>query len=105
MFNGSQQDLTIKTHKQAEIFIDDRFVGKGYATRQVQRDETHSVKVVLGDCSQTFTTQAEFNKTTLLGLLVDVGLFSIPTDFITGAAWNIYPDKIKILPTCKDRES
>jgi hypothetical protein len=100
MFSGSQQDLTIKTHKEAEVFINDRFVGTGYVSRSVARDETHKVQVVMGECQQTFTTEARFNKLTLLGLLLDAGLISIPTDFITGSAWSVYPDKIKMLPKC-----
>jgi hypothetical protein len=105
MFSGSQQDLTIKTHNQAEIFINDRFVGTGYVSRPVARDQAHKVQVVLGKCQQTFTTQAKFNKLTLLGLFLDAGLFSIPTDFMTGAAWRVYPDKIKMQPSCNEKTS
>jgi hypothetical protein len=105
MFSGSQQDLTIKTHNQAEIFINDRFVGTGYVSRPVARDQAHKVQVVLGKCQQTFPTQAKFNKLTLLGLFLDAGLFSIPTDFMTGAAWRVYPDKIKMQPSCNEKTS
>ena len=100
MLNGTEQDLTIKTHDQAEIFIDNRFVGKGYTKRKVSRDQAHEVRVVKGDCQQTFTTQSTFNKTTLLGLFIDAGLISIPSDFISGAAWNVHPNKIKLMPNC-----
>lgn len=100
MFSGSEQALTIKTHKDAEIFINERFVGSGYASRPVKRDQAHDIKVVLGECQQTFTTEARFNKLSLLGLLLDAGLISIPTDFITGAAWHVYPNKIKMMPKC-----
>lgn len=106
MLNGSQQDLTVKTHDQAEIFIDNRFVGKGYITKKVRRDQNHEVKVVRNDCQKTFTTQSQFNKTTLLGLFIDLGLISMPTDFISGAAWSIHPNKIKLMINCnEDKES
>ncbi len=105
MFSGSEQALTIKTHKEAEIFINNRFVGSGYVSRDVERDQAHDIKVVLGECEQSFTTEAKFNKLSLLGLLLDAGLFSIPTDFITGAAWRVYPDKIKMMPKCKSPNS
>jgi hypothetical protein len=101
ILNGDQQDLSIKTHDNAEIFIDDRYVGTGYVSRSVNRDQAHEVRVELGDCRQTFTTEARFNYTALLGLIIDAGLITIPTDFVSGAAWNVYPDKIKILPTCQ----
>jgi hypothetical protein len=57
--------------------------------------------VELGECTQSFTTQARFNYTSLLGLVMDAGLISLPTDFITGAAWEVYPDKIKMQPSCE----
>jgi uncharacterized protein YceK len=101
MLNGDQQNLTIKTHAQAEIFINDRYVGTGTATRAVARDQAHDIRVELGQCSQSFTTQARFNYTSLLGLVMDAGLISLPTDFITGAAWEVYPDKIKMQPSCE----
>jgi hypothetical protein len=101
MLSGHQQDLTIKTHKLAEIFINDRYVGTGYATKSVARDQAHNVRVKMGECTRVFTTQARFNSTSLLGLVIDAGLISIPIDFITGAAWKVYPDKIKMQPICK----
>jgi hypothetical protein len=101
MLNGDQQDLTIKTHAQAEIFINDRYVGTGSATKEVARDKAHDIRVELGECIQSFTTQARFNYTSLLGLVMDAGLISLPTDFVTGAAWEVYPDKIKMQPSCE----
>jgi len=102
LFNGSEQQVSIKTHKNAEIFIDDRFSGKGYAQKPLKRDESHVIRVVLGDCEQTYITQAKFNRTSLLGLFLDAGLISIPVDFITGAAWDVYPDRFIMQPECMD---
>lgn len=103
MFNGSEQTLTIKTHEKSEIFINDRFSGVGYASKKVSRDQSHTIKIVSEDCEQTYTTQSEFNTTALLGILIDLGLFSIPADFISGAAWNISPNKIRVLPDCESK--
>lgn len=100
LFNGSQQQVSIKTHVQAEIYIDDRFSGKGYAQKPLQRDESHVIRVALGDCEQTYITQARFNRTSLLGLFLDAGLISIPVDFMTGAAWDVYPDRFIMQPEC-----
>ena len=100
MFNGAEQQVSIKTHPDAEIYIDDRFAGNGYAQRMLTRDTTHVIRVSQGSCEQTYITQARFNKTSLLGLFVDAGLISIPVDFVTGAAWNIYPDRFIMQPEC-----
>ena len=100
MFNGSEQEINIKTHPSAEIYIDDRFAGNGYTRKKLTRDEAHVIRVELGECQQTYTTKAKFNKTSLLGIFVDLGLVSIPVDFITGAAWDIYPDRFIMQPEC-----
>ena len=101
MFNGNQQVVTIKTDKDTEIFIDERYVGKGYSKRSLTRDEPHVLRVEQGNCSQSITTQARFNKVSLLGFLLDLGLVSLPVDFMSGAAWNIYPNKVQMTAICQ----
>ncbi|MFY0700315.1 MAG: hypothetical protein JXR04_05800 [Bermanella sp.] len=100
MFNGSEQQVSIKTHPDAEIYIDDRFAGNGYSQKMLRRDTSHTIRVSKGGCEQTYITQARFNKTSLLGLFVDAGLISIPVDFVTGAAWDVYPDRFVMQPDC-----
>ncbi len=100
MFSGSEQQVTIKTSNNSEIFIDGRYVGKGYSKRNLSRDEFHVISVSQGNCKNSLTTQARFNKMSLLGFLVDLGLVSMPVDFLTGAAWNIYPNKIELQALC-----
>jgi len=105
LFNGNKQALTIKTNSDAEIFIDDRFAGTGTTIRKVSRDQTHTIRVELGSCQNSYQTQAEFNKISLLGLFVDVGLVSIPVDFLSGAAWKIHPSKLYLPLTCQETEA
>jgi len=102
MLNGQQQVVTIKTDKDTEIFIDDRYVGKGYSKRSLSRDEPHVLRVEQGNCSHSITTQARFNKMSLLGFVLDLGLVSLPVDFMSGAAWNIYPNKVQMKAICPD---
>lgn len=100
MIHGQQQNIHVKSHDDATIYIDGRFAGQGTAQRKVSRDEVHSIVVEHNNCQIQYDTQSRFNKTSLLGLLLDVGLISIPTDFLTGAAWQIHPSKIKLIPEC-----
>ena len=100
MFNGSEQEINIKTHPNAEIYIDDRFAGNGQTRKKLARDQAHIIRVEMGECQQTYTTKAQFNKTSLLGVFVDLGLISIPIDFMTGAAWDIHPDRFIMQPEC-----
>jgi len=105
MFNGNQQQVSIKTHPDAEIFIDNRYAGNGQTQKWLNRDSTHVIRVTQGECEQSYTTQARFNKTSLLGLFLDLGLISIPVDFITGAAWDIYPNRFIMQPECMTQTS
>ena len=90
MLNGDHQIVTVKTEKDTEIFVDGRYAGKGYAKVKRPRDEQHKVRVSKSGCEdKSIITQPDFNETSLLGIFVDLGLVSIPTDFMTGAAWNI----------------
>ncbi len=100
--NGSQQQVTIKTGKNTEIYINGRYAGKGYSSKKLARDQTHKIELALGDCRKTVTTQARFNKMSLLGLFIDAGLVSIPVDFMSGAAWSIYPNNIQAQPNCNE---
>lgn len=101
MLNGDHQVVTVKTEPDTEIFINDRYMGKGYAKQKLLRDKQHQVRVAKAGCKErTLTTQPDFNETSLLGLMIDLGLISIPTDFLTGAAWDIEPSQIQLVADC-----
>jgi hypothetical protein len=50
LFNGSEQQVSIKTHPDAEIYIDDRFAGNGYSQKMLKRDTSHTIRVSKGSC-------------------------------------------------------
>lgn len=101
MFNGQQQLVTVKAPKDAKIYINDRYAGKGYSKRNLARDEIHTLRIELTNCQLDLTTQSQFNKTSLLGLMVDLGLVSIPVDFLSGAAWKITPSEFRVTDQCQ----
>lgn len=101
MLSGSEQTIVIKTTEGTEVFINDRYAGTGYVKRKVSRDQSHVIRVQNKECARSITTQAKFNKMSLLGFMIDAGLISIPTDFATGAAWQVYPSKIQLNPECE----
>ena len=99
--NGDHQIVTVKTEKDAEIFVDGVYAGKGYAKLKLPRDVQHKVRVSKEGCEDaTLVTQPNFNETSLLGVFVDFGLVSVPTDFMTGAAWDIEPSDMTLTANC-----
>lgn len=100
ILNGDHQQLTIRTQAGSEIFVDNTFAGIGVAKVSVARDELHTIEVKKDGCHASMQTQAGFNKTSLLGLFIAAGLITIPIDFSTGAAWQVEPSDIKLVPEC-----
>lgn len=105
LLNGQEQAITIKSHQKADIYIDGEYAGTGLTTRSVSRDERHLIQVKLNSCETEFKTDAQFNRMSLLGLLVDAGLFSIPIDFFTGAAWSVTPSKVHVPLDCESSQN
>ena len=63
MLNGEHQVITVKTEPDTEIFINDRYAGKGFAKQKLPRDKQHTVKVVKEGCEDNgLITQPDFNK-------------------------------------------
>lgn len=101
MLNGDHQIVTVKTEQDTEIFVDGVYAGKGYTKLKLPRDVQHEVRVSKEGCEDaTLVTQPNFNETSLLGVFVDFGLVSIPTDFMTGAAWDIEPSDMTLAANC-----
>lgn len=103
LFNGTSEAVHISTHPEAEIYIDGQFLGTGQRTLKLTRSKYHEIRVVKETCEQRFVTQRSFNKTALFGLFMDFGLFSLPIDFSTGAAWNIVPNQLHMQPECMNQ--
>lgn len=47
-------------------------------------------------------TSDAFDLVSLMGVLFDYGLISIPTDLISGAAWKLEPNIYTVTPVCAD---
>lgn len=92
MFHGSTDKIAVQTSDpDAEIFVDNRPVGKGSAIFSHRKKDLGStiISVRKEGCqpSQTYIT-GSFDATTLLGLFIDGGLISIlMVDGLATGAW------------------
>lgn len=100
IINGDRQQITIRSSAGSDIFVDNTFAGIGVAKVSVARDALHTIEVKKDGCAQELHTEAKFNKTSLIGLFIAAGLITIPIDFSTGAAWQVEPSDIKLVPEC-----
>jgi hypothetical protein len=61
-----------------------------------------TVKVGKKGCKDTVSPVSNtFDATSLLGILIDFGLISIPVDLISGAAWKFNPKMYTVTPICE----
>ncbi len=100
---GTQDTITVNSlEKDTLIYIDG--VKRGYddAIAQVKRGETHTIKVTKAGCEDlVIHTGESFDPTTLLGILIDFGVITIPIDLISGAAWKTEPTIYTVTPVCQ----
>ncbi|WNC73101.1 hypothetical protein RGQ13_03700 [Thalassotalea psychrophila] len=107
IINGTSDNITITSVEPGtRIYVDGVKRGIDDALVQIDRGETHTIKVVKKGCEPVIIeTGDKFDATSLLGILLDWGVISIPVDLISGAAWKAYPTIYTVSPICEAEES
>lgn len=102
VLHGTQDVVYVNSLESGtRISIDGTPRGKDSAMAQIKRGEPHRITVSKPGCEDAtqFTTDA-FDAISLLGILFDFGIISIPTDLISGAAWKVEPSIYTVTPLC-----
>lgn len=83
------------------LYVNNNPRGKDNAMAEVKRGETHKLKASKKGCKDvSLETTEKFDPTTLLGILIDFGIISIPVDLVSGAAWKTEPKTYTLTPIC-----
>ncbi len=100
---GTQDTITVNSlEKGTLIYVDGVKRGFDDAIAQVKRGDTHTIKVTKKGCEDLVVQTGEsFDPTTLLGILIDFGIITIPVDLISGAAWKTEPTIYTVTPICQ----
>lgn len=103
IIHGSHDTLHVNALEEGTtIYIDGSPRGKNSAMAEVKRGKTHVIRATKKGCSDvSIETTEKFYPTTLLGILLDFGIISIPVDLISGAAWKAAPKTYTITPICE----
>ena len=91
MFNGSTQQIAIRSNQpEAELYVNEAFVGKGNTVTTFKKKEDYLITARLEGCNAvTVPATKSFDAITLLGILIDLGLISIlVVDGAGTGAWN-----------------
>ncbi len=104
--NGGNEHLTFSSQEEkTKIFVNGQFAGHDAATLQLPRGKKHAVIAKKEGCSTTtLTTDYSFQwgKSLFLNVLIDFGIFSIPMDLATGAAWQSNQLIYEVTPSCSN---
>jgi len=103
VIKGTQDTITVNSlEKGTSIYIDGVQRGVNDALAQVKKGKTHTIKVTKEGCQAVIIQTGEaFDATSLLGVLIDFGVITIPVDLISGAAWKVEPTIYTVTPICK----
>jgi hypothetical protein len=102
IIKGTSDRISVNSlSEDTVLYVDGAARGKGSISVDVKRGKPHDLTAKKKGCQDvTVRTTDRFDATSLLGILIDFGLISIPIDLISGAAWKIEPTSYTIDPIC-----
>jgi len=105
IIHGTTDTITVNSlDPQATIYVDGAARGVGVAQIDVKRGKKHAIWAVKdGHQSSIVETGESFDPTTLLGILIDFGIITIPIDLISGAAWRVEPTTYTVTPVVHEQ--
>jgi hypothetical protein len=103
IIHGTSDQITLNSlEKDTTIYVDGTPRGRDNATVDVKRGNKHTIRATKKGCQDiSAETVEKFDATSLLGILIDFGIITIPIDLISGAAWKTEPTTYTISPICK----
>ena len=102
IMRGTSDTITITSLEEGTvIYVDDIPRGKNQAMAEVSRGEEHTIKATKEGCqTMVLQTGKKFDMTSLLGILIDWEIITIPVDLVSGAAWKTHPKIYTLTPIC-----
>lgn len=102
IIKGSSDKITVTSlEKDTVIWVDGAPRGRDAVTVDVKKGKPVALKASKPGCQDiSIETTESFDPTSLLGILIDFGIFSIPIDMISGAAWKQSPSTYTVTPIC-----
>jgi uncharacterized protein YceK len=103
LFKGTTETISVNSiEKGTTLYVDGAARGVDSATVSLKKGKTYHLRAEKEGCEPVVgLTNEAFDPTSLLGVLLDFGLITIPIDMITGAAWKIEPTTYTLSPICK----
>ncbi len=104
IFNGTKDTIYVRSEEpDTKLFIDEVSLGKNSGSLSVSKKGDHYIRAVKEGCSEKRIAMTQsFDPTSLLGILLDLGLISmlIVDGAATGAISDFEPKQYVVTPDC-----
>ncbi|NOY73693.1 MAG: hypothetical protein GXP14_15230 [Gammaproteobacteria bacterium] len=104
MFNGTSQELHVRSNDDnVKFYVNEAYIGKGSAVTTLKKKNEYMITAKKEGCDLvTRPITKSFDGTTLLGLFIDLGIFSILLiDGAATGAWQSFDQTNYIIdPIC-----
>nr|WP_315261786.1 hypothetical protein [uncultured Limnohabitans sp.] len=102
IIKGTSETISVNSlEKGTTLSVDGSPRGLDGASVSVKKGKIHTLRAEKPGCSAVNAETTEtFDPTSLLGILLDLGIFSIPIDLMSGAAWKVEPTTYTLTPIC-----
>lgn len=102
IINGTSDNITVRSaNPDATLYVDGMKMGKDTVMFNQKRGKKTIIEAKAPECSTgTVHTDWRFDGTSLLGIFIDFGIFTIPIDFATGGAMAAEQTIYTVNPIC-----
>ena len=100
IFSGGHDIITLTSaEKGTTFYVDGVLCGTDSVQVEVKRGHRHALRAEKdGFQSVTIESGEQWDALSLLGILIDFGIFTIPLDFLMGGCWKTTPTLYNITP-------
>ncbi|MCE2680787.1 MAG: hypothetical protein LW629_10155 [Burkholderiales bacterium] len=102
VIKGTSETVSVNSlEKGTVISVDGSPRGLDTANVSLKKGKPHTLRAEKQGCGTVTTETTEtFDPTSLLGIFIDLGIFTIPIDMMSGAAWKVEPTTYTLTPIC-----
>lgn len=101
MSGGSDRVTVASSEPGSRIYIDGQYIGIDRIRTDLDRGDDYEIKVTKKGCKTAYqTTDTSLDGWIWANLLIDWGIISIPTDLISGNAFELEKSEYRVTPEC-----
>jgi len=104
MFNGTSQQVAIRSNVEGtNLYVNEAYIGKNSGVTTFKKKENYVIRAKKEGCTDaTYPASKSFDATTLLGMLIDLGIITVLiVDGVATGAWQQFDQTNYVLdPVC-----